>query len=57
MKDLDVLYPDWKEAEIHGMASKTGLNATEPHEQGTIICGCCLNIVHQTPLSMCAHVK
>ena len=58
MLDFDVLNPDWKFAEIHGMASRTGFSQEESNkEQSVLICQCCLNIVHQKPLPMCSHIK
>lgn len=58
MLDLDVLGPDWRFAELHGMASRTGYNKYDQNDNdGIIICRCCLNIVHQKQVPLCVHSK
>ena len=44
---LSKLNPDWQAAEIHGKATVPGIHDHTKPKSDTLICPCCLNIIHK----------
>lgn len=70
MDNFEKLDPDWKKAEIHGLANRAGVPVTDPlfdsqslqnstQDKGTtgLICKCCYEHVNKTPISLWENSK
>jgi len=54
---LSKLNPDWQAAEIHGIATKPGINNNDTPKSDQLICPCCLNVIHKDPAPLCENSK
>lgn len=67
MANFEKLDPDWKKAEIHGLASRAGIpifdslldfqNSNLDKGNTGLICKCCYEHVNKTPISLWENSK